>query len=374
MLWPDHLEWSTQAMRMISYASVGGGDFSEVYSVARHLPVGDNSAWYEGFSALARRVERDGDASYAGGHFISAREAWLRAAIYHRIAGQLMALAGEAHVPGVEESRHCFRNAAKLEDLPIEVVEIPFEGASLPGYLVRGGDGRRPGPAVAVTGGIDAFCEEMYLKIGKALGTRGYTVLLLDWPGQGEARRRGIYARTRFETALAAALDHLEPLPEVDPDRIALIGSSLGGFYAVRGAAYEPRIAATVVWGVSTGVSVASFDNWRDHPRFGQFMATFGATDAEDLREKLADFNLDGVPERITCPTLILHGDSDVLVPVAAAHDVFGRLRGDQHTLITYPAGEPGCTHCQLDSLPLAQRHICDWLDQQLLPRVRVRG
>jgi len=217
MLWPDHLEWSTQAMRLISYASVGGGDFSEVHSVARDLPVGDNTAWYEGFSALARRVERDGDTSYAGGHFISAREAWLRAAIYHRIAGQLMALAGDADVPGVEESRRCFRRAAKLEDLRIDVVEIPFEGASLPGYLVRGGDGRRPGPAAAVTGGIDAFCEEMYLKIGKALGTRGYTVLLLDWPGQGEARRRGIYARTRFETALSAAVDHLELLPEVDP-------------------------------------------------------------------------------------------------------------------------------------------------------------
>src|SRR5690606_18660748 len=81
--------------------------------------------------------------------------------------------------------------------------------------------------------------------------------------------------------------------------------------------------------GGSPGVSVASFEELRDHPRFGQFMATFGATDAHDLRSKLADFNLDGAPERITCPTLILQGDSDVLVPVAAAHDVFGRLRGD---------------------------------------------
>lgn len=86
-----------------------------------------------------------------------------------------------------------------------------------------------------------------------------------------------------------------------------------------------------------------------------------------------ARFDLNGVAERITCPTLILHGASDVLVPLSAAQRTYDGISHSQKSLIVYPAGDPGCTHCQLDALPLAQRDICDWLDDAMAADSRVR-
>lgn len=364
--WPEHLEWSTQMMRLIGYASVGGADFSEVEAVARTLPVGDDEAWYAGFSALARALDEAAERSRAGGHLVSARETWLRASVYHRISGQLRAIGGDGSVPGVDDSRRCFRAAAALSETAVEPVEIPYEGTTLPGYRVAPRALTHPTPAVIVVGGIDAFSEEMYLKIGRALADRGYTALLFDGPGQGEARQRGIHARHDYEVPVAAAIDFLAARPEIDADRIALVGSSLGGYYATRAAAYERRLRACVIWGASEGIDVAKLrPGGALESRLGQVERLLGVT-GDELLERAARFDLDGVAERIACPTLILHGESDVLVPVEAAQRTYEEIRHERKHLIVYPAGQPGCTHCQLDALPLAQRDICDWLDNAL--------
>lgn len=365
--WPDDLEWSTQFMRLLGYIYVGGADFSEVHAVARDLPPGDERAWRAGFSALADAVEGDARAAHAGGHPVTARDAWLRASVYHRISGQLRAIGGAGTPPGVEAARRCFRAAMAVTDPPVAAVEIPYEGTTLPGYLVPPLRADGPGPAVAVIGGIDAFAEEMYLKIGRALGERGYRVLLFDGPGQGEARRRGVHARHDSEVPVAAAVDFLQRRDGVDPDRIGLIGSSLGGYYATRAAAFEHRLRACVVWGASEGIDAAKLAPGGPLAgRARQVQALFGLDDPAGLPARVAGFHLRGVPERIRCPVLILHGESDVLVPVEVARRTFDAVGHEDKRLITYPPGTPGCTHCQLDALSVAHRDICDWLDTRL--------
>lgn len=366
--WPDNLEWSTQLMRLIGYTWGRGSDFSEVYAVARHLTPGDDAAWEAGFSALASRTEKAGRESLAGGHEYSAREALLRATIYYRISGQLGALKG-GNVPGVDESRACFRDAIKLGDRPVVPVEVPYEETTLPGYLASPrGDGG-PGPSVIVSGGIDAFSEEMYLKIAEPLTDRGYTVLLIDLPGAGEARRRGIYARHDSEVPVGSAIDFLTRREDVDPDRVALIGSSLGGYYALRVAACEPRLAATVIWGASEGLPPAKLrPGGRSHGRLGQVRALFGASSDAEALDEAATLDVTGLAARVERPILFLHGESDVLVPVEAARRQYDDVRHPDKRLITYPPGEPGCTHCQLDALSVAHRDICDWLDDRIGP------
>src|SRR5262249_43676606 len=44
-------------------------------------------------------------------------------------------------------------------------------------------------------------------------------------------------------------IDYLLAQGTVDPRRIAVVGASMGGFYAARAAAFEPRLAACVAWG-----------------------------------------------------------------------------------------------------------------------------
>lgn len=365
--WPEHPEWSTQLLRLISYTTLGAADFSEVERVAAALPVGQDDAWYEAFTGLARQLEQKASTSQHDRH--TARETLDRAAIYYRMAATFRSIRGEINVPSTADSRRCFRQARELdESVRFTQVDIPYEQDHLSAYLLTpamGVTGGRPRPTVIVLGGVDAFAEEMYYKIGAALVRRGYTVVLPDGPGQGLSRDRRIPARADYEVAISAITDFLGTRPEVDPERIALIGSSMGGYFAARGAAFEPRLSAVVIWGAFYGIYQNAGGDIAS--RLGQGMAAFAVSTLDELAAIVAQVNLEGVAEQIHVPTLVLHGGSDVQVPVAHAQRVFDEIPAPDKQLIVYPPGQPGCTHCQLDSPATAHFDILAWLGERLL-------
>jgi dienelactone hydrolase len=368
--WPDNLDWSVQLLRLIgySYLDLGGSEFSEIYSVARHLEVGDEEAWLAGFSALARRLDSEAHTAREGAHLVTARALWRRACIYFRLAATFHSMRGIQDLDVIDESRRCFRAAMALDErCHVEAVEIPYQHDRLPAYLVSPRGSTQPRPTAIVLGGIDAFSEEMYFKLGEALIDRGYTVLLPDGPGQGETRRRRIPARADYEVAVAALVDFLEHRGEVDPKRIGLIGSSMGGYFAARGAAFESRLAAVVVWGAYYGIAPAGQPAGGDsRRRLAQVMVMFATDSTEELAVKVRRFNLEGVATKIDRPVLILHAQNDIQVPFAHAQRLYEDIPHPDKQLIAYPPDMPGCTHCQLDAPSVAQADICDWLEGRL--------
>src|SRR5262249_46269828 len=130
-------------------------------------------------------------------------------------------------------------------------VRIPYEGTTLPGYFYRVDESGVPRPTLLSLGGFDSTGEELYFFAAGAALQRGYNVLTFEGPGQGEPLRvQGLRARPDYEVPVRAAVDYLLTRPEVDPERIALMGSSLGGYYAPRAAAFEPRVKALISHGV----------------------------------------------------------------------------------------------------------------------------
>jgi dienelactone hydrolase len=90
------------------------------------------------------------------------------------------------------------------------------------------------------------------LRYALELAQRGYVTLAPDYPSFGEyaydfnpkdgydsGTMKAIYDNVR-------AIDLLQSLPEVDPDRIGCIGHSLGGHNSIFTAAFDPRIKAVV--------------------------------------------------------------------------------------------------------------------------------
>lgn len=367
--WPQNPFWSFQLLRLIEQANVGGADFCELHQIVSRLPEGDAEAWWTGFAELATRVEREADEDAAARHRVTAREAYFRVSNYHRTAGFFLSPADPRHGEAVRARRRCFAAAAALNDSPIEAVEIPYGETTLPGYrFAPVGGAACPGPAAIVFGGTDAVAEEMWFFIGRALAERGFTVLAIDGPGQGEALRRGIVGRHDWEVPVGAAVDFLSVRGEVDADKIVLIGQSLGGYYAARAAAFETRLAATVLWGALHDLHEALDRHERaTREHFNeQFTRILGVPDEASMWEAVRAFHLDGVAERIARPILIVHGESDRLVPVEQAHRTFAAIGTDRKELIVYPSGEPGCTHCQIDALALVQRDMCNWVERQL--------
>ncbi len=367
--WPESLDWSTQLLRVISYSSLGGSEFSEIMSAIRGLEVGDREAWLVAFSGLASELDQRASGCDEQGHGLSAIELWRRAAIYFRMATTFHAMDGIVELPAMQESRRCFQAAMTRDPrYRFETVEIPYEQYTLPGYLISPSGPPRPRPTVVVQGGIDAFSEEMWFKLGEALVRRGYAILLPDGPGQGESKRRGIGTRSDYEVAVTAFIDFLVNQDEVDSERIALVGSSMGGYFAARGAAFEPRLVAAVAWGAFYGLApVPQGDDGRR--RVDQAMATFAVDTVEELLEKIREFNLEAVANRIHIPFLVLHAVNDLQVPFAHAQCLFDEIPDNRKRLVAFPPDRPGCTHCQLDTPSLAQVVIADWLDDILEPK-----
>jgi alpha-beta hydrolase superfamily lysophospholipase len=140
-----------------------------------------------------------------------------------------------------------FRRGAALLAIPPDVLEIPYEGTTLPGYFLRAGPDPAPRATVILTGGYDGTAEELYFSNGAAALARGYNVLAFDGPGQGAALLlQGLVLRPDWENVVTPVRDYVLSRPDVDPARVALIGLSLGAHLARRAASAEHRLAACI--------------------------------------------------------------------------------------------------------------------------------
>src|SRR5919106_1399261 len=117
--------------------SLDGCPLGEVSTTASRIEEGDRDGWYREWIATADRIAAVGGKSAGAGHAVSARDAYLRASSYYRTA--YLPLYGSPVDPRLVEAfdkeTAAFRKAAALMTPPVEPVEIPFEGTTLPGYF-----------------------------------------------------------------------------------------------------------------------------------------------------------------------------------------------------------------------------------------------
>jgi pimeloyl-ACP methyl ester carboxylesterase len=147
---------------------------------------------------------------------------------------------------GYERHRDAFRRAAPFLPYRVEPVSIPFTGAPMPGYLYRAA-AEGPRPTVLFTGGFDGTAEELHKYGALAALEAGWNAVAWDGPGQGGMLvEHGMTMVPGFENVLTAVVDWTAAQSFADPRRLLLVGRSLGGYLAPRGASAEPRIAALV--------------------------------------------------------------------------------------------------------------------------------
>ena len=125
-----------------------------------------------------------------------------------------------------------------------ERVTFTADGVTLVGNLAVVADGA---PAVVLTGPFTGVKEQVVGVYAARLHQHGFTTLAFDHRGFGESGGRRAHEDSQGKLAdLRAAVGLLTAHPAVDAARVAAIGICLGGGYAVRAAATDPRIRAVV--------------------------------------------------------------------------------------------------------------------------------
>jgi hypothetical protein len=382
---PRDYRWSHGLLIALNSAPWGGAEIGEVHRIGLVLRgrEGDDQAWFRAWIAGAETVEAVGRARAADGHDRSAAAYLFRAANYYHVGERFLQPKSADGLAAYRRGVMCFRDAAARIARPrIEPVEVPYEGTSLPALLVHAEPlpGRSgPVPAMIFFDGFDVTKEIQYFKGVPELAARGVACLIVDGPGNGESIRfRGLPLHHETERYASAAFDYLAGRAEIDAKRIGVMALSLGGYYAPRAAALEPRFACCIAWG-------AQWDYWQTwHDRLERLakqetlslsvpwqhlLWVFGVDSREAALKALEGFRLDGVVQRLTCPFLMLHGAGDEQIPLALAQRCFDAVGSKRKTLRVFSRDEGGYHHCQIDNLSIGVAAMWDWVEDVLEPR-----
>jgi pimeloyl-ACP methyl ester carboxylesterase len=389
--------FSLQLLRAIGETYYKGADIGECLSTAYRIKEGDFESWHREWLKTARRVNKYADECLAAGHKVSAREAYLRATNYYRTAEFLLIDPEDKRIQTTwGSSKECFSKAATLFSPPFESVEIPYEGTTLPGYFYRVSDdynnnNHKPNPTLIAHGGFDSTLEELYTSTAFPALERGYNCLTFEGPGQGGViRKQKIPFRHDWERVMTPVVDYALTRSEVDPNRIALMGISMGGYLAARAVAFEHRIAACILYnGVYDGydaiassfpkslltaiengnsevvntvldILMESDPNIRFNMKHG--MLTVGVNIPFELIQKSKDYTIKDIAQNIKCPTLVLDAEKDDSFPGQPKKVFEALMCSKKYILFTTEEGAE--EHCQCGAPALSNQRIFDWLDE----------
>ena len=222
-------------------------------------------------------------------------------------------------------------------------------GERVPGIVIRqNGEGRRP--VVVVLHGTGGN-KEGEIPLLRTLAGKGFVAVAIDgrWhgarseAGKGSADYSGAILRAYrtgqghpflYDTVwdILRLIDYLETRPDVDAQRIGLIGFSKGGMETYLAAAVDPRIAVAVPCiGVQSFSWALDHDAWQS--RVGTFQTAMNAAAKDSSAQVDAQFvrsfydrvapgiysQFDGpamLPLIAPRPLLSINGDSDARTPI----------------------------------------------------------
>jgi dienelactone hydrolase len=344
----------------VSIAMESGAQLGEIIDMCQ--PIRDAAAggadagtpqFMKAWAAMGDKLLELAAEDEAKGRKFSASNKLERASLYLITAERMQ---GHGH-PGRKETyaraRAAFDRSTALGKINRERVEIPLENGTMPALFTRApGAGRKP--VVVFCNGLDSCKELLYwTRLPQELARRGISTLCVDQPGSGEALRlQDLPVDPHSESWASKAVDWLEQQADVDPARIGMTGISLGGHFAPRAVAYEPRFASGAVWGAN--------HNWREVQ--DKRMAR-----EDDFLAKSEAMNLNGHMDRIKVPFLVTHGARDRQISVDYAADLHDQLvNSPRREKVIFTPREGGVEHVGADNMAYGRDLISDWFAETL--------
>lgn len=374
---PGNYVWNLST----NLALMCGGNIGEIDEACR--PIRESAArgedagtaqFFDSWLRVAHQVIANGKADEAKGRHLSAGIKYQRAAGYllaaERMQSRDYAPRWEAYRTGLA----MFRHGVMLQGRACEFVSIPYEGSHFPALFVPAphSAGRKP-PVLVSCNGLDSMKEQIFgAGNPAAFAARGVATLVIDQPGTGAALRlNGLAGRHDAEAWASAAVDYLMTREDVDTDRIGMFGLSLGGYFAPRATAFEPRFKLCAVMGAN--------HNWgemqerrlrregdRPVPHYWDHVTwVFGKKTLDEFMAWAPCMTLDGVVEKIRVPFLVTHGEGDRQIPVDYARQSYEQaVNSPKRELHITAKADFEVEHCGADNGTILRDYIADWVGE----------
>ena len=375
---PKNYVWSMSTV----IAATHGGSIGEIDVFCRPLldkatadadvgTVDFLHAWLEGGKKLERLAEKDLEKHRE----ISAAEKYQRAGLYYLIAERMQEQGSAERLDAYKRYLEIFELSRKYKKENVQRVEIPYKNAHLSAIYAKGNSNEEKQPIVVMMNGLDSTKELMFCNpLVNDLVKRGISVLMLDQPGTGEAiRLQGMHAVYNSEEWASVVVDWLCEQPEIDQNRIAAFGISLGGYYCPRAVAFEPRFCCAAIWGANhdwCAVQQARLKREGENPvphYWKHVEWVFGAKDSEEFFKIAENMHLNGVLDRIKVPFLVTHGANDRQIPLKYAHETYDQLiNSPEKELLIIGEDMGGIEHSSVDNPLNSGAYIADWLAEHL--------
>jgi len=361
-----------ETLRNAGYILSNCADLGEILETVKVISEGDAQSWYAAWEATADRVfalaQRTRDSLSKGG-------AYMRATTYQRMAEFLLPPDDSRRLESFEKIGSHFFTGLDTLGVRYERITIPYGAGKLRAVYFPGPQGAEAKPLLMYGGGFDSILEEYYPNFAEAALKRGYSVLTYEGPGQGEALRKyGLTYTPEWEKPVRAVLDEFLRT-HAKPWKIALIGMSLGGYFAPRAAAFDERIDGVVAYDtmydfgavltpvLSAAKNPLAANNISVSWACRNALWTMGTKDIDETITVCAAYTLAAVAHRIRQDVLILAGTEDHFVPIHQTADFEKALvhaRSVTTRIFDGPSG--GAGHCQPGDLTGYHAAVFDWL------------
>ncbi|MFD0671269.1 alpha/beta hydrolase [Cohnella sp. GCM10027633] len=232
-----------------------------------------------------------------------------------------------------------------LPSVPYENVSWLSQGKTVKGWLLPqyGSAGERDpsAPVIVVAHGWSSNRSRV-LRYALPLHREGYAILMYDARSHGESDDYRTPSGLQFRDDLIASLDWLRSQPSVDPNRIGVIGHSLGAFGAVLALDAGANIAALVTdaMPVRFQAMIGAELRRRRLPQFPlamlipRFMVWRSGIPGKTMRKANPVVILRDNADRNGTPVLLVHSRNDAFIPASELSIVLAGTPGLPHLFV----------------------------------------
>jgi esterase/lipase len=360
-------------MAAMSWGPTGGLDIGQAWYVASTITDGDADSWIQAFSRYGDLQNAQAETWKAKGWKQAAGEARLKAFASYRSAWQFAA-PGELFASVYARHKAAFAAAMQELGMPATFFGAPYKGKQLPGVYLQ--NPKKDAPVVLVIGGADTCFEDLFLTCGRTLLGRGYSVALVDLPGQGINQANGLYWEAEAEKPIASVIDVLVDRFNAQPGRIALLGLSLGGYFVARAAGHEKRVATVMastpfpdpadLFALSVKHAVdAGNSTPPTEATLRSYQASFwkaGARTPEEFVSRTANMKADA--SLVTLPFLSILGAGDSPVFARQAKAWHNDIRSTRKSFVLLDASTGADGHVQVNNRLRLAQECAGWLEE----------